>query len=394
MAIPAVPTAFPMTGQAGLLGDMPVRLCAEGDDLVAYGFGHQRVVMPASVVGVIRVRNSLTRDGKDSGSYLVVHSRDGYCLLVAPGSWGPGLSELCQALHLPKPDFSRRQVAARRRPEPAPRLRVRPPGWVAVLLASILAGAIMAAAGALAGVALTLLLPTAIGSIRDLVGIALAIAGCMGGTWLFFALRSVLRGTLRWLVTSIRMGGPAPYDRFIRLEVPGELIAKLITAVLVIAVPLVLFWGVGILADSVSHALSDSALVSQLRQNGVTVEGQVVSVPQYSTDSNGNTVVTFQVTLEFTDGGQSVQVPDPAIAGRLWPVNPAVSVPIVYDQADPQTAAVWGQITGSVWHGAPTGNVIGGSLGILSDPLLIWLLVRRFTAARRKAARELTAGLA
>ena len=53
-----------------------------------------------------------------------------------------------------------------------------------------------------------------------------------------------------------------------------------------------------------------------------------------------------------------------------------------------------GQITGSVWHGAPTGNIVGGCVAIAIEPALAWLFYRRVTAARRKAARELTEGLA
>jgi hypothetical protein len=277
----------------------------------------------------------------------------------------------------------------------APRLRLRPRGRIPALLATIALCLVMAAAGAAAGVGLSLLLPAAIGGIRDLVGIALAIAGCLGATWLFFALRSLIAGALRWMISSVRAGGPAPASRFLRLEVPSAILNGFITAALVAAIPLLLVWGMFILADSVSHGLSDSALVSQLRQNSVATQGRVINVPQYSTDSNGNTVVTPQATLEFTsDLGHSIQTPDPAIAGWTWPMNPAASVPIVYDPGDPRVAAVWGQITGSVWHDAPTGNVIGGSLAILAEPLLIWLVIRRFSAARRKASRQLTEGLA
>jgi hypothetical protein len=123
--------------------------------------------------------------------------------------------------------------------------------------------------------------------------------------------------------------------------------------------------------------------------------GHVVNVPYYTTDSNGDQVEHDQATLEFSPaGGKEVQVPDPAIAGWTWPMNPDTVVTIVYDPADPQTAAVRSQITGSAWHGAPTGNVIAGGLAIIAEPFLIWLFVRRVTAARREAAREFTGGLA
>src|ERR1700753_1313562 len=47
---PNIPAAYPLESQADLLGEMPVRLRAEDEALVAYGFGGQRVAIPASSI--------------------------------------------------------------------------------------------------------------------------------------------------------------------------------------------------------------------------------------------------------------------------------------------------------------------------------------------------------
>src|SRR3984885_12279504 len=44
---PKLPAAYPVEGRVGLLGALPVRLRAEGKGLVGYGFGGQRVEIPA-----------------------------------------------------------------------------------------------------------------------------------------------------------------------------------------------------------------------------------------------------------------------------------------------------------------------------------------------------------
>jgi hypothetical protein len=273
---------------------------------------------------------------------------------------------------------------------------VRPRGWLAAGFVTVIMAIASGGLAAAVGVLLALLLPSSIGGIRDLIGIALAIAGLLGGLWLFLLAKAALLDSIRWLVTSARAGGPAPAHRiFEDLGESGKWPGRLVTVALGIAIPLLFVWCLIIEADTIQHGLSDQALVSQLRQHGVTATGHVVNVPYYTTDSNDDQVEHDQATLEFTPaGGQQVQVPDPAIAGWTWPMNPAAVVTIVYDPADPQTAAVRGQITGSPWHGAPTGNIIAGVLVIVAEPFLIWLFIRRVTAARRKAAREFTGNIA
>ncbi len=55
---------------------------------------------------------------------------------------------------------------------------------------------------------------------------------------------------------------------------------------------------------------------------------------------------------------------------------------VVYLPGDPGTAAAQQQITGSVWHGAPTANLIVGALFTLALPPLIWALVLRVRRRR------------
>ncbi len=50
---PAHPQAFPSKYPMDLMGRIRVRLCAEDGSLVAYGFGGQRVVLPAESVGAV-----------------------------------------------------------------------------------------------------------------------------------------------------------------------------------------------------------------------------------------------------------------------------------------------------------------------------------------------------
>lgn len=400
---PAIPTAYPLEGKTNLLGDMPVRLQAEGRTLVAYGFGEQRVEIPAEKIGTIQVFLVRDKEGKLTwtSSLTILTKKGGDPLLWARGPWGTGLDEVRRSLGIPILTYPTRSDRAHfcsrsSLPSGTPMLRTRPRGWVLRSLVAFVVAVVMAALGALAGVGLSLLLPGAIGGIRDLIGIALATAGCLGAIWLFFAVKSLLADGLQWLVASRRAGGPAPWDRFRRVETPDTVLKGLITVAIGLAIPFLLLWGPIIAANSLSHGFSDAALVRDLRQHGATTTGTVINVPYYTTDSDGNSEEHDQANLQFTPAGgrQLLQVPDPAIAGWTWPMDTGDLVTIVYDPADPQTAAVKGQLTGSVWHGAPTGNIIAGGLALVAEPFLIWLFIRRVTAARRKAARDFAENLA
>jgi hypothetical protein len=59
----------------------------------------------------------------------------------------------------------------------------------------------------------------------------------------------------------------------------------------------------------------------------------------------------------------------------------------------PRSRGAEQQITGSVWHGAPTANLISGGLLTLALPPLIWLLVLRVCRRRWRQAKEFVDGL-
>src|SRR6202008_936034 len=111
-------------------------------------------------------------------------------------------------------------------------------------------------------------------------------------------------------------------------------------------------------------------------------------VPDYETDDNGNTTVTDVSTLSFKTGGQSWDTDDPSIGARPLPLDSAdpegTSEPltVVYLPGDPDTAAAAQQLAGSVWHGAPTANVITGAVLPAALPLLLWGTVRRVRRRR------------
>jgi hypothetical protein len=57
--------------------------------------------------------------------------------------------------------------------------------------------------------------------------------------------------------------------------------------------------------------------------------------------------------------------------------------------ADPDTAAAEEQLAGSVWHGAPSANLISGGVLTLAVPVVLWLLVLRARRRRWLRAKEL-----
>ena len=155
-------------------------------------------------------------------------------------------------------------------------------------------------------------------------------------------------------------------------------------------------WGPGIFAASLVHGIRDSSLVAELRANGATVPGTLIDVPRYSADDNGKTTVTDVPTLSFLGN----QATDPSIGGRPLaldasdPVDTDEPETVVYLPSDPDVAAAKQQVTGSVWHGAPTANLISGGLLTLALPPLAWLLVLRVRGRRWQRAREFVGDLA
>jgi hypothetical protein len=141
------------------------------------------------------------------------------------------------------------------------------------------------------------------------------------------------------------------------------------------------------------HGFSDQALVTHLRAVGRPAPGVVTGVPQYTAGVGGNsTELTYRASLEFLAGAQQVLTPDPAIGGRVWPISDEF-VTVIYDPAQPRTAAVAGQLQGSPWGGAPLGNLISGALLTLALPVLLWRLTRRLRATSRAARAKLLEGI-
>jgi hypothetical protein len=264
-------------------------------------------------------------------------------------------------------------------------LRIRSRGYVVTRLALGCLGLVVAGLGIAAGVLLAHLLPAGVGDVRDLIGVLLCVAAVFGTFWLCGC---TLRG-LNWVAVSWNARTLAPPGRFFGTAYRGRSrkAQAWLTMAMIFAIPALIAWGPIVGLVSLAHGLSDQALVSNLRQDGVSAPGFVIDVPTYSTDNDGNTVVTDHPTLLFQDArtARVVKTPDPAIAGWTWPMDSARIVTIVYDPSDPSAAAVAGQISGSPWHGAPTGNIVAGALLTLALAPLTLLTVRRVRNARRES---------
>lgn len=416
-ADPERPQAFPAARATDLMGRIRVRIRAEDHSLAAYGFGGQRIVIPVAEIGAVRTADAYRTGGRTRGQALLVFDKQGRILLRAAGLWETygEVARVCRAIGAPSPSHVTRPAArvvtsggrrsgrtrttVAKQPPPwyrkAPgyeRLRTRPRTAVLRGLAALAGFTVIVGIATTIGILPALLLPDWIGKLRVLIGIAGGTVGFAGGTWLFTAMTHALVDGLRWAVASIRAAGLAPADRFFRRRGSSIKWPSLLTAAMVVLVPLLFGWGPMLALVSGLHGVSDSSLVAGLRANGVRAPGALIDVPSYSTDSGGNTTVTNVPTLSFDVGGQNWQVTDPSIGGQPLPLNAddpaATNVPltVVYDSGDPGTAAALQQITGSVWHGAPTANVISGTVLTLALPALIWGVIVRIR--RRKYLRH------
>jgi hypothetical protein len=353
------------------------------------------------------------------GQALLVFDKHDRILLRAGGLWDTygEVARVCRAAGAPSPEHVRYSQAvtatrsmseskrhqaqhARRRPKPPlyqkahgyRRLRTVPRGTTLRVLVVTAALLVTAGLGGLAGVLPAVLLPDWIGSVRMLIAIAGVALGVAGGIWLFAALTHVVADGVRWAAASLGAMTPAPPGRFFRRRRSSEKWADLATAGMIALVPALIGWGPAVALVTGVHGLSDSHLVADLRASGARTPGFLVDVPDYETDDNGNTTVTDVPTLSFRVGGVRWQDTDPSIGGRPLaldssdPMDTRRPVTVVYDPSDPYTAAALPQITGSVWHGAPTANVIVGIIFTLALPLLTWRLVVR--VRRRKWLRD------
>jgi len=229
-------------------------------------------------------------------------------------------------------------------------------------------------------------LPQWFGAVRTLLGIAGAVAGAAGGIWVGLALAHVFADALRWGLTSATVGTLAPPGRFFRRRERAGGWTILGNVCLVALVPALVYWGPGIGIASLAHGFRDSALVASLRAHGTQTRGQLIDVQDFSTDDD-NTTVKDVPTLSF----RAWETTDPSIGGRPLPLDAddplstRQPLTVVYLPSDPDTAAAARQLAGSVWHGAPTANLISGGLLTLALPPVGWLLV---LAVRRRSWRR------
>jgi hypothetical protein len=418
---PAHPRAFPSTYPMDLMGRIRVKLCAEDGNLVAYGFGGQRVVLPAKSVGAVCTLSSFRIGRVTHGSALLVLDHDDRILLRANGRWETygEVQKVCRRAKVPSPKHvvsgsagsfaaARSSEASRsRRSEgrhsrarlpyftKAPgyvKLRTNPRGRTLRVLASMLLFLVLAGLGGFIGVLPAVALPEWFGAVRTLIGIVGVLLGIAGGLWVAAAIAHVLADAVRWAAVSLAAGTLAPPGRFFarRREHSGAWLVAANVG-LVLLVPALVGWGPGVGIASLTHGLRDASLVAELRANGTTIPGTLIDVPRYSTDDNGNATENDVPTLSFL--GQ--ETTDPAIGGRPLaldasdPIGTEDQETVVFLPTDFDVAAAEQQIAGSVWHGAPTANLISGSLFTLALPPLAWLLVLRVRRLRERRAREL-----
>lgn len=398
---PAHPRAFPSTYPMDLMGRIRVKLCAEDGNLVAYGFGGQRVALPAKSVGSVITTDAFRTGGITRGRALLVLGLDGRILLRANGLWETygEVKKVCHAAKLSAPAhvWSKTRWRGAARPPKyalAPgyvKLRTNPRGTSLRVLGLTALIAAAAGLGGFLGVLPAAALPEWFGAARTLAGIVGAAFGIAGGLWTGAAIAHILADGVRWAATSWAARTPAPPRRFFgrRREHSGAWSAA-VNAGLAFLVVALIGWGPGVGITSLAHGFRDSSLVAELRANGRTVPGTLIDVPRYSTDDHGNTTETEVPTLSFLTN----QTTDPSIGGRPLaldasdPVDTDRPETVVYLPSDPGVAAARQQITGSVWHGAPAANLISGVLFTLALPPLIWFLVLRVRRLRWRRAKE------
>ncbi len=423
---PKHPQAFPSTYPMDLMGRIRVKLTAEDGNLVGYGFGGQRVVMPAKSVGAVYTVSKF-RFGRvvTHGRALLVLDRENRALLRADGLWETygevakvcGAAKVNRATHLYPGNWRNYQylsstsarVAGRRSTTQPPRfkkapqyrrLRTRPRGQTLRLLALVVLYGMTLGWGGVLGALPAVALPIWFGAARTLIGIVGAILGILAGAWVGAAVTHIWADALHWAGASLKVGGLAPVRRFFgrRREHAASWLAVANLGLVALFIALI-GWGPGVGISSLVDGFRDSSLVASLRAHGVTTRGVLVDVPQYGTDNNGDTTVTDVSTLAFKAGGEVVQATDPSIGGRPLPLDAGdpsgTQVPetVVYLPDNPEVAAARQQITGSVWHGAPTANLISGGIFTLALPPLFVYLVLRVRRLRWRRAKDLVEDL-
>ncbi|MGH3281404.1 MAG: hypothetical protein ACRDNW_20020 [Trebonia sp.] len=412
----AHPQAFPSTYPMDLMGRIRVKLAVEDGNLVAYGFGGQRIVIPpASVGGAYTVGKFRFGWGITHNRALLIVGRDNRVLLRANGLWETygEVSTVCGALgvdqveHVNPGNWRNYQFQARRssaspvvaRFKKAPgyrRLRTHPRGRTLRALTVLIVLGLTMGWGGYLGTLPAMALPLWFGAVRTLFAIVGVVLGVCAGLWVGAAITHIWSDVLRWAGTSLAAGSPVPVRQFFtrRREYAGTwlVVANVGLTALFIAL---CGWGPGVLIASTTHGVRDSSLVAGLRANGVTTQGQLIDKPNFGLVSASADVPT----LAFTAGGDTVKTTDPSIGGKPLPLDASDPLDsktpetVVYLPDNPEVAAARQQITGSVWHGAPTANVISGAILTLSLPPLLVYLVLRLRRLRRRRAKGLVEDL-
>jgi hypothetical protein len=270
---PESPSAYPVEGRVGLLGEMPVRLRAEGKALVAYGFGGQRVKIPAGSIRQVWIHPEFeVLSGGRVCEALLVLDAGHRVLLRAPGEWGPGVQEVCRHLGLHKQPVVLGPMSASRKVPPltdaksCQQLRVRPAGGLIRRMAARLGQTALCLGGGIGGVLLGLLLPVSVGDARTLIAIVLGAAGALAGAWLYNFGTRLAAGLIRWAVASRRARASAPAGQFLGVSGASSWTELATSAILAAAVPVLAIWGAAIEAITLSRggALSHGAALGNV----------------------------------------------------------------------------------------------------------------------------------
>jgi hypothetical protein len=362
---PQRPQTCPLKCPMDLMGRIRVWLAAEDGNLVAYGFGGQRTVLPVKSVGEVHTVSSFRTRGVRHGPALLVLDHERRILLRASGRWETygELAAVCRAAKVPAPTHlvttmkprsgsrsggrqARRNTTLIPRFTKAPgyrKVRTRPRGTTLRMLAQVVLFLLAIGLGAVLGVLPAVAPGRRLFRRRERSG-AWPVAGNVGVVALVVAL---------------------------------------------------IGWGPGVGIAALTHGQRDSSLVAELRAQGVSAPGLLIDVQQSSTGSDGDVTVTDVPTLSFLGWAAT----DPSIGGRPLPLNAADPAgtreqeTVVFLPSDPRVAAAKQQITSSVWHGAPTANLITGGLFTLALPPLLWLLLLRARRLRWRRAKGMVKDL-
>ena len=249
--VPPLPAeAHPGPVFADLHGRQPVRILAEGTDLVAYGFGKQRISIPARSISQLIIADGY-RDVFGTRSAMILLDQDRRVLLLAPGMWGRELNRIRLAMGLPRPVVSDLPASAWSRAPGYHKLRIRPRVFPVAAGALVVVGLGLAGLGAFAAMLPALTWLASVSWAQGLAGLAGAAAGGVAGAWLAVLCGRAALTIARWTVVTWSVRTPPPISRFVPPPVQAE--RRLRTAVTVLSVPLLTCWGPVMAGVTLAH---------------------------------------------------------------------------------------------------------------------------------------------